>query len=235
MKTQAILITAASAALLALLAGCPGASEATDEDLVPKVHQLVDALNAGDFDAALALFSDDAHWEFPDKQDFTVERRSFARAWSLDRALGVRLALEECTQQDRTVTCTLIENNDWLALHGLGEWRARNTQFVFDEQGRIRRMIFGERDEELFRDLRIVWIAFESWATKEHPREFEKLMVPGERRLRWTAEAGELLMKLGREWVEAGRPGMDAAREKVEKYLDERRRREKAAGDDETS
>ena len=235
MRKRFITATGAAAGVLALafLAGCPNDSGATDIDLVPTVQELAARINAGDIDGAVDLFSEDAHWEFPHSKDFTVERRSFANAWSLDHELNAHYAVEDCRQEGLTVTCTVIETNDWLGLHGLPPSRSPNARFVFNADGKIERLVWGERDKELHRQMRPIWIAFEKWATENYRDEFEKMVVPGEKRLRWNAETGRILMKLGREWVEAGRPGLEEARRRVEQ--NERNRQDAERSGDEAS
>ncbi len=230
MHNRFIATTGAAAGVLALtfLAGCPSDSGATDIDLVPTVQDLAARINAGDIEGAVDLFSEDAHWEFPRSKDFTVERRSFANAWSLDRELNAHYTLEDCRQDGLTVICTVIETNDWLALHGLPPSRSPNARFLFNSEGKIERLVWGERDKELYRRMRPIWIAFEKWARANHRDEFDKMVVPGEKRLRWNAEAGRIMMKLGRQWIEAGRPGLEDVRRKIEQHEEDRQDAERA-------
>lgn len=202
-----------AAALLAVvgLTGCthePASAE--NPNLIATLDAYVRVLNAHDIDAALAFYSDDAHWEYPYMMsDFSAEKSSFARALELDAALGTRTEIRDCQQAGHEVTCTYIERNSWMDMHGVESWSGADTVIVFDSAGKIERIRFGRRDDVAWSKLKPVWIAFETWASESHPEELARMRAPGERRVRWSREAGDVMLALGKAWVDAGRPGYD--------------------------
>lgn len=208
MKPSPLLLAPLVAAFA--LAGCGAPKPSSPaKDLVAAAQEYARVSNTHDVPATLALYSETAQWQYPLMDGYVAEKASFARALELDAALGTQTVIEDCVAEGLRVTCTFIEKNDWMTMHGVAEWRSPGTVFTFDEAGLIQSLSFGPKDEEAWSKLKPVWVAFDRWARENRAEEHARMVVPGERRIRWEREAGLLMMSLGKEWVDEGRPYLE--------------------------
>jgi hypothetical protein len=202
--------------------GC--STSAAPSDLLERVEELERRQNAHDIDAVLEMYSEYAHWEFPYRRDFSVERRAFRDLLELEASLDSEIDFRECRQEGYLVRCASSETSRFSEMHGCGEWNSPEVVFTFDQSGLIERVRWGDKDEEAYAELAPVWVAMEMWATEHHPDLYGAMVVPGEGRLRWDAEAGENLLALSRKWIDAGRPHLDEAKEKIAEHLERQAR-----------
>ena len=197
------------------LAGCGGTGSEVEQglDLERRVAEYEDAVNAGDVEATLALMSEDIRWQLPTRKE-SLGADLIRSSLQMDSAMGVSIEISDCDVSGLVVNCRMTERNDWLALHGLDRWEQPQVRFVFNESGEIRMISWIGRDEETFAELKLIWKAFAQWARADVDREarFMSMVDTKAERLYWDQPTANTLLALGREWVDAGRPGLDELR-----------------------
>jgi hypothetical protein len=220
-------------------AGCNGgesevAVATADENLVERVHELVDAHDRNDLSAVLGYFADDAAIRYRGEGGVkTKTLEDYERTLKSEFLLNLSMEADDCRAEGRSVACAIIETHDWYEAVGLGPWRVEDVRFEFDPEGQVRVIEVPLTDETIRAEIHNHRRALFGWAEQNRPEQFESLWEPGvdERKKRMDPEATETLLQLTRAWVEAGRPGLEAAREEYERKRAEHEQDQAAAKD----
>ena len=174
---------------------------AAQEDLVSLVQALQDTMNRGDLDAHMALYADDAEFEFVGKGSLVgKEQIRGYKAYSI--ALNTDLQFSDCTAGGNTVTCQLSRTDDMLRKAAAGPLSV-SVVFTF-EDGLIQKQAVALSPESA-KVYGQTSGAFLGWVGKDHPEAMVKLFT-AEGQFVYSRENGELVASLVKEWVPAGLP-----------------------------
>jgi hypothetical protein len=113
-----------------------------------------------------------------------------------DRVTNLHMAFSDIVVNGDTVTCKLVENNDWWRLAGIGEVQYQPCVMVF-HNGLISEMRATMTQESLDRYAE-KWPSIISWA-KEHRGEEVKGLLPGGKFI-YSAEAAKKWLALLQAW-----------------------------------
>ena len=155
-----------------------------------------DAYNSYDLDRVLSLFAEDAAFEVVG-QFVCQGKEDIRRVAEYDSVLNIHMSIIKFATKDNTVSCELVETNDWLKTSGIGE--ARYTgKFVFEE-GLIK-LIQGKPAPETEQAFNQVLNPLMEWASKERPEQLARMMPEG--KFVYSAENAKKSLALLREWQE---------------------------------
>lgn len=108
-------------------------------DPVALVNDYAERANAHDIPAIMEMFAEDAQFELVGQG--TLPNLDAIRALhEYDKALQTTLTLQNCAADGLTVTCEMVENNDWLDAAGVDEIFYPSAVFTFSEAGLIQRI-----------------------------------------------------------------------------------------------
>jgi ketosteroid isomerase-like protein len=108
-------------------------------DLVAPVKAWADAMNAGDLDAAVALFADDAQWVGDPAASGQEELRSLFDWW---RGLETKYQIAECKPQADRVFCSISEVNACILAFGAADGFPKDLVFTYRPDGKIQQASF---------------------------------------------------------------------------------------------
>lgn len=166
------------------------------EDLLSLVQAYQEAKNRQDVEAVAAMFAEDAEFEMVGMGTM-VGREQIRALDEYDVGINTRLEFSDCTQEGNTVTCDVVETNDWLDAAGLSENRYVSSVFTF-ENGlitRISAILSPESAQALGQTLQ----AFVPWIAQNHPEAMPQLFT-AENQFIYSRENGVLVVSLLREW-----------------------------------
>ncbi len=193
MRTKGIILFSAF-----ILAACdsPG-------DLLQRVADYEDACNRHDVDAVLSLYAKDARLEFGPLG--AIEGKDRIRGiHEYDRAIDTELRFENCTVEYRTVTCRVVENNQWLVTAGLEPLVYSASIFAFDRQGRIETTV-AQMSPDSAQVLGQVMARFNAWARSNAAWEYSELFRP-DGSFEYSYDSGGKILDLLRQWrADSGR------------------------------
>ena len=168
-----------------LLAAC-----ATDKTAVVDAYRT--AYNAGDVDGVMSLMADDA--VFHVIKVFDLEGKEAIRnVAEYDTTLHLVMAMRDLRTSGDTVSCMLIETNDWLELTGIDS-AVYSAQFVV-EGGAIT-AIRAESSPSTATAMARAMVPMMGWALGSQPDEFNKLIIDG--RMLFNADNAHRIMRLTR-------------------------------------
>ncbi len=164
-------------------------------DLAERVRAYESTYNAHDVEKLMAFYADDIRFEIV---GVWVKRgkepvRELAE-W--DKTTNMHVTISDISVNGNTVTCKLIETNDWWKLAGMGEVHYEPTVLIFRDGliCDIRATMTQEGVDAYAR----VWPDIISWA-KSHRNEVLKELVPGNEFV-YGAEAARIWLALLRDW-----------------------------------
>jgi limonene-1,2-epoxide hydrolase len=155
------------------------------------------AYNSYDLERLLSLFAEDAAFEIVGQFVFKG-KEEIRRVAEYDSVLNIHMSIIRFATKNNTVSCELVETNDWLKTSGIGE--ARYTgKFVFEE-GLIK-LIEGKPAPETEQAFNQVLSPLMEWASKERPEQVAEIMPEG--KFVYNAENATKSLALLHEWQEA--------------------------------
>ncbi len=192
---MAVRILGAGIVLFALVALTTGAARA-QEDLVSLVQAYQEAKNRQDVDAVQAMFAEDAVFELVGMGTM-VGREQIRALDEYDVGINTRLEFSECVQEGNTVTCEVIETNDWLDAAGLTENIYPSSVFTFEDGliVQITATVSPESAQAMGQTLQ----AFVPWIAQNHPEAMPVLFTP-DNQFVYSQDNGVLVVSLLREW-----------------------------------
>jgi ketosteroid isomerase-like protein len=174
---------------------------AAQEDLVGLVQALEDAMSRGDLDGAMAMYADDAEFEFVGMGSL-VGQEQIRGYKEYIAALNTDLQYSDCTAEGNTVTCKLTKNDDMLRKVAAGPV-SHSMAFTFAD-GLIKKQavttppasaqILGQTSG-----------AFLGWVKENQPGAMAKLFT-AEGQFVYSGDNGALVASLIPEWVPAALP-----------------------------
>ena len=161
------------------------------------VEAYLEAHNHHDLDRTMSCFAENIQFEMGDvwKKAGKEEVRKLEE-W--DNTVNSLLTASDMQEIDDTVTCRLIESNDWYELAGIGEVAYQRCTVTVKE-GKITR-INTELTPESMMGVTEALKAFMPWAAKERPGVLAELMQKGE--LVYGAENAEKWLRMLQAWKE---------------------------------
>jgi hypothetical protein len=169
---------------------------AAHQDLVSLVQAYQAAKNNQDVDAVAAMLAEDAEFEMVGSGTL-VGREQIRALDEYDVGINTQLEFSSCTQAGTTVTCDVVETNDWLDAAGLSENRYVGSAFTF-EQGLITR-IAASLSPESGQAMGQIFQAFVPWLAQNHTEAMPTLFTPANQFI-YSREKGVLVVSLLREW-----------------------------------
>lgn len=178
---------------LAVIAAGPDGAQ---EDLVGLVMAYQEAKNRQDVDAVQAMFAQ--HAVFESVGMGTMAGKEQIRALDeYDVGLSTKIEFKDCVQSGNTVTCEVVETNDWLHAAGLKELAYPSSVFTF-EDGLIVQ-IAAALSPESAQAMEQVLRAVVPWIRQHHPEAVPLLFTP-ENRFIYSRDNALLIVSLLREW-----------------------------------
>lgn len=170
-------------------------------DPVALVNDYAERANAHDIPAIMEMFAEDAQFELVGQG--TLPNLDAIRALhEYDKALQTTLTLQNCAADGLTVTCEMVENNDWLDAAGVDEIFYPSAVFTFSEAGLIQR-IAATLSPEDGAAMGAVLAEFIPWLMAERAAESAPLFDANGQFV-YSEANGVLVVDLLREW-QAGR------------------------------
>jgi hypothetical protein len=174
---------------------------AAQENLVSLVQALQDAMSHGDLDAAMAMYADDAEFEFVGMGSLAGQEQIRGYKEYI-AALNTDLQYSDCMAEGNTVTCKLIKNDDMLRKVTAGPV-SHSIAFTF-EGGLIQKQAVTTPPTSA-KILGQTSGAFLGWVKENHSEAMAKLFTP-EGQFVYSGENGALVASLIPEWVPAALP-----------------------------
>lgn len=165
-------------------------------DLAGLVTLFEQAANRHNLEALAALFTEDAEYELLG-QDVLRGAAQLRALHAYDAGLNTVLEIADCSVDGDTVTCRMVEHNEWLAAAGLGPIVYHRATFTFAGD-RIAKLTVA-MDEEKVEEIGEVLHEFTPWLMDTYPREASRLFTEGGDFV-YSRENGELVVRLLREW-----------------------------------
>jgi ketosteroid isomerase-like protein len=159
-------------------------------DLVASVEAWTDAINNGDVNAALALFTDDVRWDIWGNPATGKEASRPLQDWLV--ALEAKLQITDCQPQADRVTCDLIYVDGCGAPSGAPDGYPGKLVVVYQPDGKITQAIMARG--ELLADVWEWWQDYNAWMQANHAAD---RLVAGEP----NGEGGALMLKRCREYA----------------------------------
>lgn len=166
------------------------------QDLLSLVQAYQQAKNNQDVEALAAMFAGDAEFELVGMGTM-VGSEQIRALDEYDVGINTWLEFSNCTEEGNTVTCDVVETNDWLDAAGLSENRYTSSVFTF-EDGLITN-ISATLSPESAQALGQVLQAFTPWIAQNHPEAMPTLFT-SENQFIYSRENGVLVVSLLREW-----------------------------------
>jgi hypothetical protein len=174
---------------------------AAQGDLVSLVQALEDAMSRGDLDTAMAMYAEDAEFEFVGMSSL-VGQEQIRGYKAYIAALNTDLQYSDCTAEGNTVTCKLTKNDDMLRKVAAGPV-SHSMAFTF-EGGLIQKQAVTTPPASA-QVLGQTSGAFLGWVKENHPEVMAQLFTP-EGQFVYSGENGALVASLIPEWVPAALP-----------------------------
>lgn len=169
-------------------------------DHIATVEKFESLKNAGEEDATLALFAENASLHFGPLGTLTgIEQIRDIHGY--DMALNTRLQFRDCEQTNQVVSCAVVETNDWLATAGIESITYDETRFEFHDDGRIA-SISATLSADSMQRMGAAMAAFDTWARANSPDAYAELFSD-EGVFTYSFENGEKVLSLLRQWQEA--------------------------------
>ncbi|MGD8967604.1 MAG: nuclear transport factor 2 family protein [Anaerolineae bacterium] len=184
-----------------LLAAVIASTAAAQGDLVSLVQALQDAMSRGDLDAAMAMYADDAEFEFVGMGSL-VGQEKIRGYKEYITALNTELQYSDCTAEGNSVTCKLTKNDDMLRKVTAGPV-SHSMAFTF-EGGLIQKQAVTTPPASA-QVLGQTSGAFLGWVKENQPEAMVKLFTP-EGQFVYSGENGALVASLIPQWVPAALP-----------------------------
>lgn len=176
-----------------LLAACAGRSP----DVLALTQEYVRKIDAHDIEGVMAMFAADAQFEMVGQG--TLPNLDAIRALhEYGKGIQNTLTLQNCAADKLTVTCELVENNDWLDAAGLDEIFYPSAVFTFNEAGLIQN-ISATLSSEDSAAMGGVLAEFIPWLMAERPEESAPLFGPDGQFI-YSEVNGRLVVQLLKEW-----------------------------------
>lgn len=170
-------------------------------DPVALVNDYAERANAHDIPAIMEMFAEDAQFELVGQG--TLPNLDAIRALhEYDKALQTTLTLQNCAADGLTVTCEMVENNDWLDAAGVDEIFYPSAVFTFSEAGLIQR-IAATLSPEDGAAMGAVLAEFIPWLMAERAAESAPLFDANGQFV-YSEANGVLVVDLLREWQAGG-------------------------------
>jgi hypothetical protein len=147
---------------------------AAQENLVSLVQALQDAMSHGDLDAAMAMYADDAEFEFVGMGSLAGQEQIRGYKEYI-AALNTDLQYSDCMAEGNTVTCKLIKNDDMLRKVTAGPV-SHSIAFTF-EGGLIQKQAVTTPPTSA-KILGQTSGAFLGWVKENHSEAMAKLFTP---------------------------------------------------------
>lgn len=174
--------------LLASLAACAGKSP----DVVALTEDYVRKANVHDIPAIMRMFAEDAQFELVGQGLDAIRALH-----EYDKALQTTLTLQDCAADGLSVTCEIVERNNWLDAARLDEIFYPSV-FTFNEAGLIQSITATVSSED-GRAMGAVLAEFIPWLKAERAAESAPLFDP-EGQFMYNEENGRLVVQLLKEW-----------------------------------
>jgi len=154
------------------------------------------ALNSHSVDSLMKYYGDEIVFRIPDLGTFLTGVAAMRGVAAYDSALNTQMKIVNIRVQNDTVTCSIIETNNWMDAAGISSAYYPRSIFVVKD-GKI---IFIEADlaDSCAKNFQEVLDSFVPWAQEDHAEELA-LMTPGGE-FRFNAENGKTMVRLLREW-----------------------------------
>lgn len=150
------------------------------------------AYNAGDVDGVMSLLSDDAIFRVSGVFNFQGQE-AIRNVAGFDSALHTTMTMREISTAGDTVSCTLIETNDWLELTGIDS-AVYSAQFVVVD-GSIS-AILAESSPSTAEAMSAAMMPVIGWTIVNQSDELDKLIVDGQ--MVYDADNAHRMMRLTR-------------------------------------
>lgn len=164
-------------------------------DLAERVKAYETTYNTHDVEKLMSFYADDVIFEIVGvwvRQGKQVVRD--LAEW--DKATNMRMTISNISVCGDTVTCKLVETNDWWKLAGMGEVHYEPCFMIFRKGliSEMRAKMVGSSVEAY----RKVWPALYEWASENRGKELAELLPDGE--FIYGAEPARKWLDLLREW-----------------------------------
>jgi hypothetical protein len=193
---MAVKVLRMGVAVLILTSFIASTAAAQGEDLVGLVQALQDVMNRHDLDAAMAMYTDDAEFEFVGMGSL-VGQEQIRGYKEYIAALNTDLQYSDCTAEGNTVTCQLTKDDDMLRKVAAGPV-SHSMLFTF-EGGMIQKQAVTTPPESA-KVLGQTSGAFLGWVKENHPEAMAKLFTPAGQFI-YSGENGTLVASLIKEWT----------------------------------
>jgi hypothetical protein len=163
------------------------------------VEAHINAKNAHQVSASMQYIGDDAVLEIPGLGMIITGKEERRRIAEYDSVLNTILTPSDFTVHGDTVSCSIIERNDWLAAAGIPAIYYPTTMHVVKDGMIV--YSSGRMADSSAADIGNVLGEFVPWANENHPEEMDRMMPAG--RFIYNAQNGETIVGLLRQWQEA--------------------------------
>ncbi|MBU1317656.1 MAG: nuclear transport factor 2 family protein [candidate division Zixibacteria bacterium] len=151
--------------------------------------------NSHDVEGTLAFFAEDFRYEMVGS--WVAEGREQMRKFEeWDASIGSELIFDNYDVSGDTVTCTVIERNDWFSLVGVDAIYYECVRIIFKD-GLITE-ITAEQSHESMLATQTAFQAFIEWAVEEHPQRLAALMSGA--KFEFSKETADKWLSLLKEW-----------------------------------
>ncbi len=158
------------------------------------------AFNAGDVEALLDLYAEDARWSQTDMA--AVEgKEALVAQLAFDLGLQGEMLLSDCVADETSVTCGAEWTHGWQTAVSLPTFIFNNISWTIADD------LIVQEDRTLAPELAAaideLWAAFMPWGKAHHPGDMRKLFTRDEGVMIPSAENAPLLVELLTEWQAA--------------------------------
>jgi ketosteroid isomerase-like protein len=161
-------------------------------DLVAPVEVFVAAMNAGDVNATLALFSDDVRWSAWMVPAFGKEPSRAVLEYLVARE--AKSQITDCQPQEDRVVCDLSYVDGCSAASGYPGDEAAKLVFIYQPDGKVKQAIWSN-GAPVPEDVTKFWTDFSAWVHANRSEDVAKVGV-------YDGEGGKLLVELCQEYAE---------------------------------
>lgn len=135
----------------------------SQQDLVSLVQTFQDVANRHAVDTVMSMFSDDAEFEIVG-QVTLVGKQQIRDIFEYDAGGNTKLQFINCTSEGDTVTCQIMERNDWLEAMGISKLHYTSGVLTFKD-GLIQKFT-ATLPAESARTIGEIWQTFLPWLGK---------------------------------------------------------------------